>query len=329
MMRKFFIISVVLLLIAGCNSAGKQTSVATQQADQVSVPQFDRDSSFLYVKTQCDFGPRVPNTKAHEACAAYLTAQMERLGAKVICQKADLKGYDGTILKSTNIIASYRPELKDRILLCAHWDCRPWCDQDKDPANHHKPVMGANDAASGVGVLMEVARQLQKQQSSVGVDIIFLDAEDYGTPEFYKGPRDEDSWCLGTQYWAKNPHVKGYQARFGILLDMVGAPGAVFYKEQESLNFAPSVVEKVWNKARGYGFTAYFVDAPGGAITDDHIYVNRLAGIPCVDIIHFDPHSQTGFGSYWHTIHDTMDNVDKQTLLAVGQTVLGVIYGEK
>jgi Predicted aminopeptidases len=327
-MNKFTTVCCLLLFVAGCSSASKQSASADQTA-QVAVPQFDSDSSFLYVKTQCDFGPRVPNSKAHDACADYLVSKMEHFGAKVIRQKADLKGYDGTILKSTNIIASYKPELKERILLCAHWDCRPWCDQDKDPANHHKPVMGANDAASGVGVLMEVARQLNKQQPAVGVDIIFLDSEDYGTPEFYQGTHDEDSWCLGTQYWAKNPHVKGYKARFGILLDMVGAPGAVFYKEQESLNFAPAIVDKVWNKAREYGFTSNFVDGTGGAITDDHIYVNRLAGIPCIDIIHFDPHSQTGFGSYWHTTHDTMDNVDKQTLLVVGQTLLGVIYGEK
>ena len=328
-MRKFFILCFALLLMTGCSSSGKQTPTANQQSEQAIVPQFDSDSAFLYVKTQCDFGARVPNSKAHDACAAYLKAKMEHFGAKVIAQKADLKGYDGTILKATNIIASYRPELKDRILLCSHWDCRPWCDQDKDLANHHKPVMGANDGASGVGVLIEVARQLQKQQPALGVDIIFLDAEDYGTPEFYQGPRDEDSWCLGTQYWAKNPHAPGYHARFGILLDMVGAPDAVFYHEQESLNFAPSVVEKVWNKARDYGFTAYFINAPGGAITDDHIYINRLTGIPCIDIIHFDPHSETGFGSYWHTIHDTMDNVSKQTLLAVGQTMLGVVYGER
>lgn len=327
-MNKFTTVCCLLLFVVGCSSASKQ-SASTDQTALVAVPQFDSDSSFLYVKTQCDFGPRVPNSKAHDACADYLVSKMEAFGAKVIRQKADLKGYDGTILKSTNIIASYKPELKERILLCAHWDCRPWCDQDKDPANHHKPVMGANDAASGVGVLMEVARQLNKQQPAVGVDIIFLDSEDYGTPEFYQGVHDEDSWCLGTQYWAKNPHVKGYKARFGILLDMVGAPGAVFYKEQESLNFAPSIVDKVWNKAREYGFTSNFVDGTGGAITDDHIYVNRLAGIPCIDIIHIDPHSQTGFGSYWHTTHDTMDNVDKQTLLVVGQTLLGVIYGEK
>jgi len=189
--------------------------------------------------------------------------------------------------------------------------------------------MGANDAASGVGVLMEVARQLGKQSPEVGVDLIFLDSEDYGTPEFYKGPQNEDSWCLGTQYWAKNPHVPGYHARFGVLLDMVGAPGATFYKEQESLDFASGIVDKVWNKAREYGFSSYFVEATGGSITDDHIYINKIAGIPCIDIIQFDPQSKSGFGTYWHTTHDTMDNVDRKTLMVVGQTLLGVIYSEK
>lgn len=328
MIHKIAAMACLFLSVAGCNSAGKQAQTTTP-VSQNAVPQFDADSSFLYVKSQCDFGPRVPNTKAHDACADYLVVQMERFGAKVIRQTADLRGYDGTTLKATNIIASYRPEQAERVLLCAHWDCRPWSDQDANPANHHKPVMGANDAASGVGVLMEIGRQLQKQQPAVGVDIIFLDAEDYGTPEFYSGPKDEDSWCLGTQYWAKNPHVKGYKARFGVLLDMVGAPGAVFYKEQGSLNYAPRVVEKIWSKAREYGFSGYFIDGAGGAITDDHLYINRLAGIPCVDIIHFDPHSRNGFGDYWHTTNDTMQNVDKHTLQAVGQTVLGVLFDEK
>jgi hypothetical protein len=327
-MQKLVGITLLLFLFVGCTSSGK-SAPANDQAKQITIPQFDSDSSYLYVKKQVDFGARVPNSKAHELCGDYLAKEMQRFGAKVIRQKADLKAFDGTILHSTNIIAAFRPEAKSRVLLCAHWDCRPFCDQDADPANHHKPVMGANDAASGVGVLMEVARQLGKQLSEVGVDLIFLDSEDYGTPEFYKGEQNEDSWCLGTQYWAKNPHVPNYQARYGILLDMVGAPGATFYKEQESLNFAPSIVDKVWTKAQEYGFSAYFVNATGGAITDDHIYVNKLAGIPCVDIIQFDPHSNTGFGSYWHTSHDTMDNVDKSTLMAVGQTLLGVVYNEK
>jgi len=316
------------IIFVSCSASTKQKA-DTQPVKQTIVPQFDADSAYNYVHTQVNFGARVPNSKAHQSCLVYLVNEMKRFGAQVIEQKADLKAFDGTVLHATNIIASYQPELKSRVLLCAHWDCRPFCDHDPDPANYHKPVTGANDAASGVGVLMEVARQIQKEHPQIGIDILFLDAEDYGAPDFYQGHKDEDSWCLGTQYWAKNPHVAGYKARYGILLDMVGAPGATFYKEQVSLMYAPDIVEKVWNKAQEMGFSAYFINQQGGAITDDHLYINRLAKIPCIDIIHTDLQSSTGFASYWHTTHDTMQTIDKNTLKVVGQTLLGVIYNEQ
>src|ERR1035437_3489018 len=195
--------------------------------------------------------------------------------------------------------------------------------------NRKMPVMAANDGASGVGVLLEMARLIGKNQPAVGIDIIFFDSEDYGAPESFKSENSEDSWCLGTQYWAKNPHVPGYTARFGILLDMVGGKGATFFKEQSSEYYAGSVVSNVWSQAKSLGFGQYFVDQKGGAITDDHIYVNQLIGIPSIDIIQYDPNSKSGFGNYWHTTHDTMDNVDKNTLNAIGMTLMNVIYNEK
>ena len=185
--------------------------------------------------------------------------------------------------------------------------------------------MAANDGASGVGVLLEMARLMSKNLPALGVDIIFLDSEDYGA----SGGTNEDSWCLGTQYWAQHPHVAGYKARFGILLDMVGAPESVFYREQASDYYAGSVVSTVWSQAKSLGFGQYFKDEKGGSITDDHIYVNKLSGIPTIDIIHYDPNSGTGFGAYWHTTHDTMDKVDKNTLNAVGTTLMHVVYNEK
>ena len=188
-----------------------------------------------------------------------------------------------------------------------------------------KAIDGADDGASGVGVLLEIARQFSAKAPSVGVDIIFFDAEDYGTPEFDKEYK-ADTWCLGTQFWAKNPHVKGYKADFGILLDMVGAKGATFFKEQTSLHYAPNIVEEVWSTARNLGYGKFFISAPGGAITDDHQYVITGRNIPCIDIINYDPEAETGFGAYWHTQNDTMDNIDRETLKAVGQTVLEVVY---
>ena len=186
--------------------------------------------------------------------------------------------------------------------------------------------MGANDGASGVGVLLEVARQLHLNEPIIGVDIVLFDLEDWGTPEFYTAPQREDTWCLGSQYWSQQAVKSGYKAEFGILLDMVGAPNAQFYKEQISTYYASFAVEKVWNAAQSLGFGSYFINQSGGAVTDDHLYVNRVANIPCIDIIQYNPYSTTGFGDYWHTVDDTMKNIDKNTLYVVGQTLLQVIY---
>lgn len=190
--------------------------------------------------------------------------------------------------------------------------------------------MGANDGASGVGVLLEIARLINQQQPELGIDIIFLDAEDYGAPQFYKGEHLEEQWCLGAQYWARNPHVEGYNARFGILLDMVGGKDATFFKEVYSEKFARGINKKVWKKANDAGYGRYFINETGGQITDDHLFINRLAGIPTIDIIPNDENCElSSFGPTWHTVNDNMDVIDKSTLKAVGQTVLEVIYNEK
>jgi len=300
----------------------------TQQivSEPVSVPYFNADSAYLFVEKQVNFGPRTPNSAAHKACGDYLIREMERFGANVIVQETDLVAWDKKVLKARNIISSFNPEKSTRILLLAHWDSRPWADNDNNPANHTKPVDGANDGASGVGVLMEIARQLGQQLPEAGIDILFTDMEDYGEPQFYKGQHKDNSWCLGAQYWAKNPHTPNYQAKYGILLDMVGAPGAEFPKEGYSMLYASHIVEKIWNKAQSLGFGNYFVNKTGGFITDDHVPINQIAGIPTVNIILY---TETGFGSFWHTVNDTMKNIDRQTLKAVGQTLLSVIYNER
>ena len=184
---------------------------------------------------------------------------------------------------------------------------------------------GADDSGSGVGALLEIARQIGQKAPGIGIDIIFFDAEDYGTPEFVTD-YTPDSWCLGTQFWAKNPHVPNYTAEYGILLDMVGGKNATFFKEQQSLRAAAPIVEMVWSAARDLGYGKYFINAAGGAITDDHQYVISGRNIPSIDIINYDPESKTGFASYWHTQKDNMENIDRETLKAAGQTVLEVIY---
>ena len=325
-MRKILIFLLTVVQLSGCNHTTRSTQ---KEVKTVNVPEFSSDSAYTFIQKQVDFGPRVPNTREHDVCAAYLSAELRRHGAAVIEQKANLTAFDGTVLKSVNIIGSFNTKAEARILLFSHWDSRPWADHDPLSENRKKPVMAANDGASGVGVLLEMARLIGKNQPSVGVDIIFFDAEDYGAPECFKSQNTEDSWCLGTQYWAKNPHVPGYTARFGILLDMVGGKQATFFREQSSEYYAGSVVSKVWSQAKSLGFGQYFVDQKGGAITDDHIYVNQIIGIPSIDIIQYDPNSTSGFGSYWHTTHDTMENVDKNTLMAVGTTLMHVVFNER
>jgi len=295
----------------------------------VAVPQFSPDSAYYYIEKQVNFGARVPNSENHSRCAAYLIQTLQRFGAEVFEQKIQLQAFDGTTLNAVNIIGSFAPEKPRRILLCAHWDTRPFADQDADKNNFNKPILGANDGASGVGVLLEIARNIGKDTTAVGIDIVFFDAEDYGAPETAKAPNSNETWCLGSQYWSKNPHKKGYSAQFGILLDMIGAPNATFFREQLSDYYAHNIVDKVWKKAAELGFSQYFINDKIGAITDDHVPINQNINIPAIDIIHYNPNNAHGFGDYWHTLNDNMQNIDKQTINAVGTTIMHVIYNEQ
>ena len=326
------------LLFVGCGaSSGKQQVVKTVEKTPVVVepavvvPIFDADSAYSFIETQVNFGPRVPSTTSHRQCGDYLISKFESYGATVVTQEMELRAYNGDLLKARNIIAQFNPENANRIMLCAHWDTRPWADTDPDEANHYKPLPGANDGGSGVGVLLEIARHLDTIPNELGVDIILFDAEDYGLHEndspLWKKHRH--SWALGSQYWSIHPHRAGYNARYGILLDIVGAPNSKFLYEGYSTRFAEDIVYKVWQHADKLGYKNYFVQEDGGFITDDHYYVNSILGVPCIDIINCDPESPNGFGPYHHTMKDDMQWIDKATLKAVGQTVLTVIYNEK
>ena len=333
-MRKIFIVPFLLLGLAAVVSCGNSKkgddSKETEKKVVIKAPEFNADSAYAYIQAQADFGPRVPNTQAHRDCGEYLAKQLETFGAKVYSQYADLIAWDGTTLKARNIIGAYKPDSKKRVMLCAHWDSRPYADNDPDEKNHRKHILGVNDGASGVGVLLEIARQIQQKSPELGIDIIFFDAEDYGIPDFERGNYKQHTWCLGSQYWARTPHVSNYFARYGILLDMVGAKGSTFYYEGYSSRTAGSQMKKIWKKAHELGYGNWFVRQDGGEVTDDHVYVHTIARIPCVDIINFDPDcEQSSFGPYWHTVNDTMEHMDRATLKAVGQTVMDVIYNEK
>lgn len=316
------------VLLCGCRSTKKDTAAADAAA-QPAGPSFSADSAYSFTAAQCGFGPRTMNSAAHDKCAAWIADKFRQYGCEVTFQDAPLKGYDGTVLHSRNIIARHNPAAADRILLCAHYDSRPWADNDPDSANWRKPVMAANDGASGVAVMLEVARCLSADSlAGKGVDFVCLDAEDWGTPQWADVADSGDTWALGAQYFADNL-PDGHKPRFGMLLDMVGGQGARFYQEGVSKQYAPQVVAKVWAAARAAGYESFFPNADGGMITDDHVPLNQKAGIPTVDIINYYPDcEQSSFGPTWHTVSDDMQHIDPNTLKAVGQTVIQVIWGE-
>ncbi|MEX2590917.1 MAG: M28 family peptidase, partial [Chitinophagales bacterium] len=328
-----FIACLVLFFACASDKENNQKSSA-QKSDKaaqpkVDVPKFSADSAYYFVEKQVGFGPRVPNTPEHTACGDWLINKMENWADNVHVQKAELKAFNGEILKARNIIAEFNPQAKKRIMLSAHWDTRPFADQDPNAAAREKPIDGANDGASGVGVLMEIARQLSQQMPEIGIDIIFWDAEDYGQPDAdMKNPRMSDSYCLGSQFWAKNKHRSNYSAKYGILLDMVGAEDATFRLEGHSMQFAPTLNRKIWNKGIELGFGRYFILEETRPIIDDHFYITRIAKIPTIDIIDLKPHKRIQFGDFWHTHDDNMEIISPETLKAVGQTLLEVIYLE-
>lgn len=325
-------LALLLYILFSCSSNKEKLDVREKTSPILNVPVFSSDSAYFFVQKQVDFGPRVPNSISHQKTGNFLVDQLNAYGATVAEQKFSAETFDGQRLKLRNIIASYYPEKQKRILLAAHWDTRPFADKDKEKTN--MPFDGANDGASGVGVLLEVARLLHTNDTpNIGVDILFFDGEDWGEPENQTNsvPRPEglDSWwCLGSQHWAKNKHKGGYAAYYGILLDMVGGNNAHFYREEISQRYAPSIVDKVWATAERLGYGHVFVNANQGSVTDDHYYVNTLGKIPMIDIINYDP-ANKNFGDFHHTTKDNMDVISKETLQVVGNTLMHVLYQEE
>jgi len=284
----------------------------------VSVPEFQGDSAMAWVERQVAFGPRIPGSKAHRDCGDWMVKILKSRGLQVTEQKDRLTMHDGKTFELRNLVASLHPKAEKRIILAAHWDTRPMADMD--PTMPKATFDGANDGASGVAVLLELSRQLDSLPEDMGIDLIFFDLEDYGVSEV------RDSYGIGAQYWSKHPHTAGYRAAKGILLDMVGAADARFCWEGHSLQFAPDWTREIWQKAQALGYGDLFVSVPCQPVTDDHYYVNTIAGIPMVDIIDLRSEGNTGFPPHWHTRADKVDIVSKRTLQAVGQTLLQVLY---
>jgi hypothetical protein len=345
-MKKILVPAVLCLLLSGiglvwltsCSGSGKGSDNQTETPTSVitvKAPNFNGDSAYFFVDKQVSFGPRVPNTNGHRKCGDYLIETLKKYDATVTVQEFVADAYDGSKLQSRNIVGSFFPDAPKRILLAAHWDTRHIA--DKDSVRKNEPIDGANDGGSGVGVLLEVARVLHTApgKPGVGVDIIFFDSEDYGEPsnakpeDFPKMDPQKQYYCLGSQYWGKTPHKPGYSAYYGILLDMVGAKNARFPREGSSMQYARSIVDKVWAIAQPLGYGNYFIDQVGPEVgADDHTYINLYAKIPTIDILEFDNSGQDYFGDYHHTHADNMQIIDKNTLKAVGQTVVQTLYEE-
>lgn len=313
----------VLLLLASCKQ--KQPSSASSEVDytEVATPEFCADSAYQYLADQLGFGFRSPGSQGHEQCALYLARMMRQWCDTVVEQPFTATLWNGEKHQGVNIIGSLNPEREARVLLGAHWDSRSWADHDPDEANHKKPLAGANDGASGVATLMEMARVMSKQRPEVGVDFIFFDLEDQGVPE-WANHYEEDSWCLGSQHWARQPHQPFYQARYGVLLDMVGSTQPRYTREQFSRHYAPGVVDKLWKAAAQLGLSHIFVPMDTDPILDDHLYVNRLARIPMADIVQNS--DGCSFFPYWHTMKDDLDCIDKQSLKLTADVLLKVLY---
>lgn len=326
MKNRFWLVGVLALTWA-CSSPEKKTETAVEKPAK-PYPTFSADSAYAFVQKQVDFGPRVPETEAHEATKNWLLGKFEGYCFAVETQDFEAKTYDGLTWNLSNIIASYNPEATKRILLAAHWDTRRIADKDTERID--EPIDGANDGASGVGLLLEIARVIgtQELKPDVGIDIILFDGEDDGEPDKSKVKNSEQDfwWCLGSQYWSKNKHTPNYSAYYGILVDMVGAKGARFYREGYSRKYASGILKKVWDNAHQIGQGDFFIYKDAPEILDDHAFVNEFAKIPMIDIIEFSP--DFGFPNYHHKHSDNMEIIDRRTLQAVGETVLFTVYQE-
>ena len=317
------------LLFISCNGQTKGKGHTADTIALASCPDFSADSAMLYINEQCDFGPRVTGSNAANLCGDYIANRFRQFGAEVEEQTFTVTIWDGTQLSARNIIAHINPSNPKRIMLCAHWDSRPWADNDDDKDNWHTPILAANDGASGVAVMLEICRLLREQPIETGIDFVCFDAEDLGTPLWEEDRLGaSDTWCLGSRFWAEKAKANGYKARYGVLLDMVGGRGATFSREGVSMQLAQPLVNRVWQLAGQLGYRQFFPQNDGGHITDDHVNVNLIAGVPCIDIIPYYREGPSSFGPTWHTIQDTPENIDPNVIKAVGQTMAQLIYNE-
>lgn len=319
-MNRFIFLILIFSFITSCTKNQSKQDKPQQQprseTKQVSIPKFDGKKAFAYLKAQTDFGARVPGSDAHKKCLNYLQLELHKFADAVSLQPFKHIGYLGETIQMTNIISSFNSKATTRILLLAHWDCRPRADLDPDPKNHNKPILGANDAASGVAVLLEIARHLKLNPPTIGIDMLFTDGEDYGKEG------DLKNYLLGAKYFANNL-PQGFKPTFGILLDMIGDSELEILKEPYSMRYAPDIVELVWSTAKELNVYQFVDEVREYGVIDDHLPLNEV-GIKTINIIDFEYPDESH--RYWHTLEDTPDKCSPESLEAVGMVVMNVIY---
>ena len=286
---------------------------------QSNVPKFDEDHAFEYLVAQCDFGPRNPGSDGYYACLDYMIAELDQYADEIILQDFSYqeRRYNNRY-ELENIIARFNPDAEFQTVISAHWDTRPWADQEDNRRDRDQPIIGANDGASGVAILLELAKIMGENPPPIGVNLVFFDGEDLGVPG------ENSTYCQGSRYFAKNlPIPRPDEA---INLDMVGDKQLVLPIERYSLEYHPKLVRYLWDRARDMGLDA-FIGRVDYAIYDDHVPLHEIAGIPAINLIDFKyPNS---YANFWHTMNDIPENCSAESLEQVGELMVDYIYNRE
>jgi glutaminyl-peptide cyclotransferase len=275
--------------------------------------EFDGQSAFGYIQTQVGLGPRIPGTEAHRREGDWLDSLLRQRADTVVAQEWKHVTVKGDTLALRNFIARFNPSAEKRLLLLAHWDSRPMADSPLS-TDSTKPVLGANDGGSGVALLLGVADVLKRAPTTIGVDLLFVDGEDYG--DFTKAPADV---LIGSRYYGA--HQVAAKPLYAVLFDLIADKDLQIYQEGNSLVGAPEVVELVWDTAKDLGYGGYFISSPRHTLIDDHLELQK-AGIRAIDVVDFDYPA-------WHTPYDTIDKVSAASLQVVGDVAVALVRREQ
>ena len=298
------LLTTLLFLTFGCGPSG---------------PDFDEDHAFEYLVAQCDFGPRNPGSEGYYACLDFIITELDQSADDIILQEFRYqeqryrKRYD-----LQNIIARFNPDASFQTIISAHWDTRPWADQEDNRRDRNQPIIGANDGASGVAVLLELAKIMGETPPPIGVNLVFFDGEDLGVPG------ENETYCQGSRYFAKNlPIPRPDEA---INLDMIGDKQLHLPVEKYSLEYNPNLVRYLWGRADDMGLDAFDI-TPQYAIYDDHVPLYEIAGIPAIDLIDFK--YPNPYANFWHTMNDVPENCSAESLEQVGKLMVDYIYNRE